>query len=102
MKPDSALEEEVTRVMSARYFGPKMRLSSEGLEKLCTRCDEWWPADLEFFYADPTSAGGLFYCCKACYIDRTRPPASRRASAAGDSAKPYFSLGYLLATWSNR
>ena len=46
---------------------PKLREADYGPEKLCTACNEWWPADLEFFSADPGGAGGLFYCCKACY-----------------------------------
>ncbi len=57
---------------------PKLRTTTEGREKLCTKCDEWWPADVEFFYADPNGSAGLFYCCKACYLEHFRPPASRR------------------------
>lgn len=45
----------------------KLRDGETGQEKLCTRCDEWWPADLEFFFSDPGGVAGLFYCCKACY-----------------------------------
>ena len=36
-------------------------------EKHCPRCDEDWPADTGFFYADASSSDGLFYCCKACH-----------------------------------
>ena len=45
----------------------QLRDGETGQEKHCVRCDEWWPADLEFFYSDPKGQAGLFYCCKACY-----------------------------------
>lgn len=64
--------------------GPKLREGDTGIEKLCTACDEWWPADGEFFYADPEGVAGLFYTCKACYQDRykTRRDARRKAKSA--------------------
>lgn len=65
--------------MTARQ--PKLRMTEEGQEKLCTKCDEWWPADLEFFYADRAGAGGLFYCCKACFVEHVRPRERRRVAA---------------------
>lgn len=37
------------------------------LERLCNLCDEYWPADTEFWFTAPRDKGGLFYCCKACY-----------------------------------
>jgi len=49
--------------------GPKLRTTIDGQEKFCTRCDEWWPADIEFFFSDPGGVGGLFYCCKACFAE---------------------------------
>lgn len=42
-------------------------------EKLCNKCGEWWPADLEFFYSEPKAAGGLYYACKACYREVLAP-----------------------------
>ena len=45
-------------------------------EKLCTKCGEWWPADLEFFPSAPAKIGGLFYCCRAC--NRALPSVARR------------------------
>lgn len=62
--------------------GSKLRLSIDGWEKICARCRDWWPADLEFFYADPKGAGGLYLYCKACYLEHIRPGASRRAQPA--------------------
>ncbi len=50
----------------------KERLDEDGrLERHCSRCDEWWPADKEFFYTSgPYNGKGppqLHSWCKACY-----------------------------------
>lgn len=35
-----------------------------GVERYCPRCDEYWPADTEFFHSRP---GGLLDAwCRAC------------------------------------
>ena len=57
----------------------KTRVTELGTEKHCSRCDEWWPADLEFFFSDPKRRDGLFYCCKACYREWFR--ANKEAKA---------------------
>ena len=52
---------EVARlVASGRY-----RMGEDGLEKRCTKCSEWLPADTEFFY--PSNRGGLHPWCAFCY-----------------------------------
>lgn len=38
-------------------------------EKRCSKCNEWWPADLEFFYANRGKPGDLSDWCHACYAD---------------------------------
>ena len=40
------------------------------LERQCTQCGEWWPADKEFFY--PNGKHGLHTQCKACYLERKK------------------------------
>ncbi len=57
----------------------KIRVTDLGTEKLCTSCNEWWPADTDFFHAQPSGVGGLFYCCKACYFERFRPRRTERS-----------------------
>lgn len=38
-----------------------------GLERYCGKCEEYWPADTEFFFHAPQTASGLHCYCKACY-----------------------------------
>jgi len=51
----------------------RYQLTAIGLERLCAKCDEYWPADTEFFWASPGSATGLHCWCKACYIAWKKP-----------------------------
>ena len=49
-----------------------------GLERRCTRCGEYWPADTEFFYFQPSASGGLNCYCHDCYRSATgRQPGQR-------------------------
>jgi hypothetical protein len=69
------------------HHHPKLRVVEDQQEKFCTRCDEWWPADKEFFYADLSDATGLFYCCKACYQEwKTANTAKKLQRSAAISA----------------
>ncbi|KUJ73909.1 hypothetical protein AVO42_00365 [Thiomicrospira sp. XS5] len=43
----------------------KYQMTNLGLEKQCSHCKEFWPADSEFFY--PQKGKGLHCYCKACY-----------------------------------
>jgi hypothetical protein len=47
-----------------------MRRGELGLEKYCTACKEWWPADREFWYANANHSTRLAQWCKACYSER--------------------------------
>ena len=38
-------------------------------EKLCRKCDEFWPADTEFFFRQASCPDGLGTMCKACYVE---------------------------------
>jgi hypothetical protein len=45
----------------------KRVISTElGTERRCTKCNEYWPEDSEFFY---TSGGKIQQPCKACYCE---------------------------------
>lgn len=40
----------------------------EQIEKRCSKCGDWWPADLEFFHR--SNGNGLNSWCKACCSER--------------------------------
>lgn len=44
----------------------KARFVDESREAHCARCDEFHPADTEFFNSRPKRTGGLDYWCRAC------------------------------------
>ena len=39
----------------------------DGLQKYCARCQEYWPADSEFFFCNKNEGDGLMPWCKVCY-----------------------------------
>lgn len=43
------------------------QITDLGLEKRCSKCREYFPADNEFFYPNGGSPDGLCDWCKACY-----------------------------------
>ncbi len=55
-----------------------------GREKLCPKCEEYYPATLEFFYGKnkvfSNLLGNLESCCKACYMERKRAYKAKKAS----------------------
>ena len=66
----------------ARRFAPKLRVTECGTEKLCTRCNEWWPADGEFFAPDSQGSGQLYHYCRACHIEWRRSRRDQRSAGA--------------------
>lgn len=58
-------------------MAPKTKTTELGTERLCTKCDEYWPDDAEFFY---TKNGKTQQPCKACYV-QLPSRAARRAGA---------------------
>ncbi len=47
-----------------------------GLVKKCNICQEYWPADTQFFYADKYTSSGLMPNCIACFEEKKRTPVS--------------------------
>ncbi len=60
---------------------PKERLDEDGnLERRCSKCGDWWPADREFFYSSgPAEKGKLHSQCKACYDADRRERREKKA-----------------------
>lgn len=48
------------------------------LEKKCSGCRDYWPADTEFFFSSG-GCDGLSTYCKACYIERRYPNGRTKA-----------------------
>lgn len=72
-----------------------------GLEKWCSKCDDWWPATRDFFHGDPGGVHRLSYCCKACYQAMYRPASGRRDLAQTGWSTPaaMADLSAVLSTW---
>lgn len=66
----------------------RLREAAEGLEKFCAKCEEWWPADREFFFGDPEGVARLFYCCKACYREHLDPRRLERPPTIASTPLP--------------
>lgn len=49
------------------------------LEKLCSRCMTWLPADSEFFQPRPHRPDGLDYWCRCCGIENKNKQSAPRA-----------------------
>lgn len=61
-------------LQSGRYA-----MTTIGLERRCSLCGEYWPADTEFFYYQPSSSAGLCTYCHDGYRSVTgRQPGQRR------------------------
>ena len=43
------------------------------LEKRCSQCKEYWPADTDFFYSTRSTKDGLNNWCRACYVENRYP-----------------------------
>ncbi|WP_281687593.1 hypothetical protein [Pseudomonas citronellolis] len=56
---------------------PRFQTTVDGLEQLCSKCDEYWPADTDFFFKAPN--GKLQAYCKACYYEM--PSMQKRLAA---------------------
>jgi hypothetical protein len=61
-------------------------LTLDGLEKRCTRCESFWPADTEFFYIDNSSGDKLFCWCVACVQENHHVRRQRAATAPTEAA----------------
>lgn len=58
------------RLRNGRY---RYDNGTQELEKRCSKCREYWPADTEFFYAWSRDRDGLAHACKACFNAYPRP-----------------------------
>ena len=77
----SELQRNTAEVRPAALVGRRIRGVGDEREKLCTRCDEWWPADAEFFRPRSTGSRRLLCWCRACEAEQKREARDRRRAA---------------------
>ena len=55
---------------ASRLASGKYQYDDDGqLEKRCSRCREYWPADSEFFYKGDGDGDGLHCMCISCNVE---------------------------------
>jgi len=75
-----------TLTPEARPLPPNLMETDLGIERRCSRCREWWPADGEFW---SEKRPGVFYSwCRACFAEynverRARLRESERLTGSG-------------------
>jgi len=61
-------------LLASRLQKQVYRVSEDGeLEKRCSICKDYWPADAEFFFSAGKNGDGLSETCKACYLENRFP-----------------------------
>lgn len=56
-------------------------IQAKNADKFCSGCQEYYPADTEFFYRDRRESDGLRSICKACYSEL--PSVQKRQAKGG-------------------
>lgn len=70
----------LSQSMTTRDGRPRFRTEPEFESKLCTRCDEYWPCDTEFFRRNHGCWCALCRACEAELVRRSRAKSlARRA-----------------------
>jgi hypothetical protein len=64
----------------------KYRMVDGVLERRCSRCHDYWPADSEFFFSNKGKSDGLNDYCKACYHE-IRYPNGRPSTVMTEGAR---------------
>lgn len=69
------------RLFEKRLRNGRYRRGDVGLEKRCSKCREYWPADNTAFYPQLRERDGLSDWCKACYLQWRGKWEARREAA---------------------
>lgn len=64
---------------SAGLATGKYQIQDGDLYKRCSGCQDYWPADTEFFFAKK-DGDGIDNTCRACYMERRYPNGRQEAS----------------------
>lgn len=60
------------KILRIRLNNGKAIISNIGRELQCSKCNEYWPADTQFYHSKPCVKSGLQDWCKACYNEWDR------------------------------
>lgn len=75
------------RLLIKKLSNGGYRYNEDGeLERFCSLCREYWPADDEFFYANKAKPDGLSSLCKACTVECRYP--NGKSVAGHTSCRP--------------
>ncbi len=66
-------------LIESRIAQGTMRINEGSLEKLCSRCREWNPADTEFYFIKREYADGMRPQCRFCEMEDSKRTRERRA-----------------------
>jgi len=83
--PDAPAPQQVPTMAQRGASSAQIRQTIDGEEKLCTRCQDWWPNDDEFFYATRSAVQGrirLSSHCKACHNECVKLARVRKVRAS--------------------
>lgn len=69
-------------IMAVRLKNGVYAMTECGLEKRCSKCRDYWPADTEFYYVAPSKEGGIGDWCKACFDAWKREHNAKMKAAA--------------------
>lgn len=67
-------------------------LRSDFPEQTCSKCNESWPADTEFFVSDKAKALGIRDTCRACFEELPSVKAKRAKFQRAPLRSPWESL----------
>ncbi|MBZ0104005.1 MAG: hypothetical protein K8H84_00090 [Sulfuricella denitrificans] len=56
-------------VIDKRVSAGRFIFTELGLEKRCSTCGEFFPADTEFFFSQKSRPEGISCACKACIVE---------------------------------
>ncbi len=72
-------------LLARRLASGKYQYDDDGqLEKRCSHCRKYWPADSEFFYRSDSDRDGLHCMCISCNVEslhRSRNKSTRQEPA---------------------
>lgn len=78
-----ACAEEIVHwtLLARRLATGEYRYDEDGvLEKRCSHCQEYWPADSEFFYRNKSDGDGLHCMCISCNVESLHKSRAAKAN----------------------